>query len=134
MSRIIEELYAVAGVVNHAGKPVVYFLTSSKFGALVDEIRSVVSNPEIAAKMTPHTCKEIMVTELLTVANSGSEDELAVHLANQAAARNTDFQARRQRMITGAVGIAPKAPEYTFTPKPEIVEDHELLPEPLLLP
>ncbi len=77
--------------------PVLMFVTSPHFAAIVAEARLLVKGPVLP---NPANCKEFMVGKNLIVANSGSEDQDAVNIANRLEAERSHFQWRRDNLRT----------------------------------
>jgi hypothetical protein len=90
---ILDYLDTVAGLVE---KETVMFVTSTHWAQIATAVKMM--HPE--AKIDPSNFNRLKILKL-TVVNSRSEDQMAVDIANDEAAKDADFQNIRARKRTG---------------------------------
>ncbi len=95
----VQELFRVSQLLPN-DKCVVMLVTATRWARIAAELAA--GDLEDPLRLpTPDNFKEMRVGKNLLVVNSGMEDEYEVHRRNIAAAEQTNFQARRQRLRTG---------------------------------
>ena len=94
--RMLERLSAL--IAPDLDPPVTMFVTSTLWAAIYAEMLPMVEGP---VKPNPTNFKELMVGRNMIVVNSGSEDQIAVNLANRMEAERSNFAWRRDNLRTG---------------------------------
>lgn len=98
--QILRELMRISALIGAVDEPVVMLVTSTHFGKIAQAVAQETLMEPLNLP-TPENFKELRVGKNLLVANSGTEDEETVNLANRLEARRVNFRGRAQSLRTG---------------------------------
>ena len=94
--KIIEHLLTIAGLCDPV--PTKMFVTSVDWAFIAKAV--IAKQPAVLNEVTPQSF-QVLKVGVLTVINSGSEDQEAVDEANKQAAENAHFAEKRVALISG---------------------------------